>query len=222
MPKTKTFDPDEFLFDLFAMRVSEVQDLFREELESETPHIEKIEVMIESGLVDVNTKHKWGRTPLHWASRNNAIEVAKLLIERGADVGAKDSNGWTPLHWASRDNRIEIARLLIELGADVETKDVNGETPLHYASYSNSIETAKLLLDAGAELEAKDNDGDTPLHWETYWNHIEIAELLIDRGADPWAEDRYNRIPYDRAKKKLKPLLKEYMKKTFGNIKNIV
>ena len=56
MSKTKTFDPDEFLFDLFAMRVSEVQEMFWGEIESETPHIEKIEVMLESGLVDMNAK----------------------------------------------------------------------------------------------------------------------------------------------------------------------
>ena len=130
MPKTKTFDPDEFLLDLFAMRVSEVQDLFREELESKTPHIEKIEVMLESGLVDVNAKDRRGWSPLHWASANNAIEVAKLLIERGADVDAKNVDGWTPLHWASRWNHIEIAKLLLDAGADVEAKEENGETPL--------------------------------------------------------------------------------------------
>ncbi len=187
--KTKTFDPDELLFDLFAMRVSEVQEMFWEELMSQTPHIGKIEVMLESGLVD---------------------------------VGAKDEVGWTPLHVASDSGSIETAKLLLDRGADVNAKDEWGKTPLHWASIENYIETAELLLDRGADVKAKDDDGWTPLHWASWDNRIEIAKLLLEKGADPWAEDSSNKIPYDYAKEKLKPLLKEYMKKPFAKKKNIV
>jgi len=161
--KTKTFDPDELLFDLFAMRVSEVQEMFWEELMSQTPHIGKIEVMLESGLVDVEAKNEYGNTPLHRASYDNQIKTAKLLIDRGADVKAKDNNGQTPLHWASIENYIELAELLLDRGADVKAKDDDGETPLHWASYNNHIEIAKLLLGAGADVDAKGDDGHTPL-----------------------------------------------------------
>ncbi len=131
--KTKTFDPDELLFDLFAMRVSEVQEMFWEELMSQTPHIGKIEVMLESGLVDVGAKDEVGWTPLHVASDSGSIETAKLLIERGADVEAKDNDGWTPLHSASLKNHIETAKLLLDRGADVKAKNNKGLTPLYWA-----------------------------------------------------------------------------------------
>ena len=131
--KAKTFDPDEFLFDLYAMSSTEVVTLFREEIRSRVPHIEKIEVMIESGIVDLDAIDKDGRTPLHRACGNNALELAKLLIARGADGDAKDNWGWTPLHWACRNNAHELAKLLLEKGAEVGAKNKWGETPLDVA-----------------------------------------------------------------------------------------
>jgi ankyrin repeat protein len=129
------WDRDVFLLDLFTMTSTEVEELFFGELRSKTPHIEKIKVILESGLVDVNIKSKdeYGWTPLDWACERDNLEIAKLLIDRGADVDAKDMYERTPLHFASNWNRIEIAKLLIEAGADVKVKDNGGRTPLHLA-----------------------------------------------------------------------------------------
>ena len=165
MPKTKakTFDPDEFLLDLYAMSKKKVNSLLLREIKKAKPNLEKIEVMIKSGLADVEAKDEVGWTPLHSAALNNAIETAKLLIDAGADVKAKDDYGQTPLHHASRWNSIETAKLLLERGADVGAKNIWGQTPLHLATRMNAIETAKLLLDAGADVDAKTDSGWTPL-----------------------------------------------------------
>ena len=45
---------------------------------------------------EVNAKTESGWTPLHWAARNSAAEVAKLLIAKGAEVNAKSEGGRTP------------------------------------------------------------------------------------------------------------------------------
>ena len=157
------WDRDEFLLDLFTMTSTEVENLFFEEIKKSKPHIEKIRVIIESGLVDVRTKNKWGQTPLHWATMNNSIEVAKLLLDRGANVRAKDKFGWTPLHWASRWNSIETANLLLDAGADVNAINKEGHTPLHIATIERKIEMIELLLEKGADLDVIDNEGRTPL-----------------------------------------------------------
>jgi len=61
----------------------------------------KVRLAINFGA-DVKAKDNDGWTPLHFASKEDNIEIAKLLIEKGADVGAK-VDGWTPLHWAKSD-----------------------------------------------------------------------------------------------------------------------
>ena len=70
----------------------------------------------DSGLVGVHTKGQWGSTPLHWAARNNHLELAKVLISSGAEVNAKDRWGLTPLHRAARNGHKKMQELLISHG----------------------------------------------------------------------------------------------------------
>jgi len=172
------WDRDDFLLDLFAMSSTEVQDLFFAELKSETPHIEKIEVMIESGLVSVEVKNNRGQTPLHVASDSGSIETAKLLIERGADVEAKsDAWGWTPLHYASGNDHVEVAKLLIDAGADLDAKSNKGRTPLHFANFRDSNDIINLLLEAGADEDIVDIDG---VSWYEFYGDDWDANLDDD------------------------------------------
>ncbi len=83
-----------------------------------------------------------GLTPLHLAVLTNQVEVAELLIERGADLAAraKDEHGGTPLHWAAGLGRTEIAKRLVEAGADINAPDNHGYTPLDATSYAPEYE----------------------------------------------------------------------------------
>ena len=64
-------------------------------------------------------------TPLHDAAEQNSVDVARLLIERGADIDAKDNNGSTPLHYAAVENSFDVARLLIDSGANTDGIDLS-------------------------------------------------------------------------------------------------
>jgi ankyrin repeat protein len=123
----------------------------------------KVQDLIDRGA-DVEAEDEYGRTPLHWASLNNYVAIAKLLIEAGADVKAKNVYGHTSLHYASANNHIETAKLLIERGADLEAKTNDGWTPLYWASARNFIEIVELLIERGADVNAKEEYGNTPLH----------------------------------------------------------
>ena len=115
----------------------------------------EVKALIELG-VDVNMKIPYEFTLLHFAIHYNHIEIAKLLLERGADVRAKNNRGETPLHWAKN---VETAKLLLDRGADVNAKNNMGDTPLHLAK---NVEIAKLLIEKGADVEAKDKYGRIP------------------------------------------------------------
>jgi ankyrin repeat protein len=64
------------------------------------------------------------------------IDVAELLLAKGADVNTKDKYGSTPLHHAVSKGYKDLAKLLIASGADVNARASSGvTTPLGYAAY---------------------------------------------------------------------------------------
>ena len=65
----------------------------------------------------MNAKDTCGWTPLYICAQNEHLEVARALIEAGADVNAKENNGWTPLYICARNGHLELARALINAGA---------------------------------------------------------------------------------------------------------
>ena len=73
--------------------------------------------------------NKDGRTPLHWASENGHLEVAKLLLANNANVDAADKDGRTPLHFACQNGHLEVAKLLLANNADPTIRDAQSQTP---------------------------------------------------------------------------------------------
>ena len=67
--------------------------------------------LLEHGA-DINAQSQSGRTPLHRASMNGALEVVHLLLENGADVEAKDNVGETALQFAADRGHDEVVELL--------------------------------------------------------------------------------------------------------------
>jgi ankyrin repeat protein len=147
-----------------------------------------------------NTKN-WvdSLTLLHWATMEGHTELAKGLIDAGADVNAKDSAKQTPLHWAIQRNTIELAKMLIDAGADVNAESNWESTPLHWVAMEGYTELAKMLIEAGADVNAEEKWGRTPLHLAARNGNAELARVLIEAGADVNAEDEDERTPWDKA-----------------------
>ena len=79
------------------------------------------QVAIEPKLVAIVTAGRHGLTPLHLAAfETSQIDLAKLLIARGADVKAKDEDGNTPLDFIVADSfDYDFALLLVSRGARI-------------------------------------------------------------------------------------------------------
>lgn len=92
-----------------------------------------------------------GDTPLHCAAFAGHIELAELLIAKGADVNARDHDGYTPLHAAVQNDHKEMVALLVAKNANADVKDKRGETPMDLASPDGRKELAT-LLPSGSKL----------------------------------------------------------------------
>ncbi|SNX85263.1 related to HOS4 - subunit of the Set3 complex [Melanopsichium pennsylvanicum] len=93
-----------------------------------------------SDLIDAETLHD-RRTPLHLACIRGYDDVARQLLDLGADVDLQDRAGNTALHFASAWGHTSLVQLLIERGCSLAVKNLEGSTPSDYA-YSNSVKEA--------------------------------------------------------------------------------
>jgi uncharacterized protein len=76
-------------------------------------------------------------TPLMAAVVKGHIEIAKALVEAGADPNLTDANGATALHYAVMFNNQELATLLLKAGASAFMKNNVGQSPLDFAKMHN-------------------------------------------------------------------------------------
>ena len=105
-------------------------------------------VLAKHPQTNLNAQNQLGETPLMLAAINNQLELAKVLIDRGADI---NKAGWTPLHYAATRGHREMMRLLLDNDAYIDSESANGTTPLMMAAYSAPPLAVKLLLEEGAD-----------------------------------------------------------------------
>lgn len=107
-----------------------------------------VDLLVNWPTSKLSIKSPQGETPLMLAALNNKMDLAKLLILRGADV---NQPGWAPLHYAATKGHIEMMRLLIDNSAYLDAESPNGTTPLMMAAHYGTPMAVKLLLEEGAD-----------------------------------------------------------------------
>jgi ankyrin repeat protein len=83
--------------------------------------------------------------PLHSAAAGRHGEVARLLVEAGANVNAKQDKGWMPLHAVAQNGDVEMAALLLDRGADPAAQNDEGKSAIGLAADAGKTEVLKLL-----------------------------------------------------------------------------
>lgn len=135
--------------------------------------------------VNVNAHEADGTTALHWAVREDRLEIVDLLIRSGADVKAANRYGITSIYLACVNGNPAILERLLKAGADPNFAGPEGETALMTAARSGHLAAVKLLLDRGAVVDARETwRGQTALMWATAQSHPDVVRELIARGAD--------------------------------------
>jgi ankyrin repeat protein len=153
-------------------------------------------------------------TPLMFAARDGALELARILIGAGADVDAMAGDGKTALALAIFNGNYDVASFLVDSKADVNRADAQRFTPLFWAADRRNMETApnfpwmvtadpmpliRKLLDAGANPNALVNNTPrgrmregsprivfaTALMRAAFAADLELVKLLLERGANP-------------------------------------
>jgi ankyrin repeat protein len=131
---------------------------------AENGDLEKVKTLLaaDSSLINTRVDNSSRATVLMIAVHYEKPDVAKFLIEKGADVNAKTAHGQTALFEASAYGELDVVKMLLAKGADVNfvvhddsEGDDPGCTPLLLAAENGQLEVVKLLLEKGADVNAK-------------------------------------------------------------------
>ena len=136
-------------------------DVNQPKLMNETPlmvaskegHVDEVKLLLK---YNANvTAETTGFTALYLACCNDHIEVAKVLIENGADVNQIADKALEILLVVIERKYSDIACLLIRNGARVNTANISGETPLVCAVRNNDMRVVEELVQHGANVAAE-------------------------------------------------------------------
>ncbi len=152
---------------------------------AERGDLEEVRALLRRGA-DVNTAQSDGMTALHWAARNNDVEIVKTLLYAGATFRATTRlGGYTPLHLASRGGHTEAAEMILEAGADPDVFTSTGVTAMHFAADADAAGVIEALAAHGGDLDARDSFAErTPLMFAAVRGADAAASALLDAGAD--------------------------------------
>ena len=126
--------------------------------------------------------------PLLQASMNGEFQIAKILLDAGADPNASSilwGNSTLPLHAAAEIGNIEILQVLLEYGADVNVQAEDGFSAIHFAAYGGHHDALQfLLLDHHADPRVVLFNGSLALHTAASHGYPQCIDVCLEAGLD--------------------------------------
>jgi hypothetical protein len=100
--------------------------------------------------IKLDERNESGFTPLAWACNFGRVEIAELLLKKGADPNGLASGKMTPLHFAANGGQFAIAKLLLDCKADPRAVDARSRTAKQIASEKGFVDIAALIENAAS------------------------------------------------------------------------
>jgi ankyrin repeat protein len=126
---------------------------------------------VDLSLIDDN-----GDTALHLAVVSNSPELAKFLMDSGADADAVNMLGFSPLQLAMKSRAQAIIDTFSTRGRFVDNRDNQGRTPLFDAASRGDLAVVRQLIARGADVRASDKNA---LTGAALKGHVPVVRYLI-------------------------------------------
>lgn len=175
--------------------------------------LELVQHMVELGA-DINLPCDEDMTPPVSRAGGfwNHEDIARYLVEKGANLNQVDKNGDTPLHIAAYNGRKDLCAFYLDHGAKLEAKNNYGFTPFLSAcdGFGGHDEdkpgTRRLLMERGANVKAVDKEkrnainllfckyDDFPLIYNAYPDY-DFLKTLVEKGVKIDNAGKYSDTP---------------------------
>lgn len=146
---------------------------------------EILPVLLQAGA-RIDTRDRWGHTPLFYVRGRSANATLPLLLSAGASLTERASDGDTPLHRALRSGDLRLWKALApadDLPTLLRLRGRADDTLLHAAAEGGNALLVERLLVQGAALAERNAFGHTPLLVALTSEHLPVATVLTHHEA---------------------------------------
>jgi ankyrin repeat protein len=157
------------------------------------------------GGLDPNERFEDDYTMLLWAAQTDNVEIADLLLKRGARLENSLSDGTNALMLSAAHYRVQMSRFLLRAGIDPDIRNGEGLTALHHCV--NWVQThfvignmepdqtkiIRAIAEHKGNLNIRDKEGRSALMLAARFRHLPQLDALISAGADLRAKDTKGR-----------------------------
>ena len=157
-------------------------DLFNKCVAGQTSDV-IAEIEGDEAFLEAHSADGW--TLLHLAAFFGHPELAKALLNHGADINSRSTNSMknTPLHAAVAGRKANVVQVLLDRGAEVNALQEGGWTALHGAAQSGDRVMVEMLLAHGANASARAGNNQSALDLALLKGHQEVVSELELAGA---------------------------------------
>jgi ankyrin repeat protein len=134
--------------------------------------------------LNVNIQDSLGESPLGLALWTGQFQVARQLLEAGAEVEAANKENLTLLHLALLREQEEAAIFLLDSGANFKKMTPDGSSSLHMAIRHQLSGVVQYLCEHSVDLQHHDNKGNSPLWMALRSKQENVAKCLVEHGCD--------------------------------------
>ena len=113
---------------------------------------DKVASLVDAKPSSLDRVPKTDVSPLMAAAAHDQVDIARMLLSRGAAVNKASLEGKTALGFAAESGSVEMVQLLLDAGASLETSSGHGLTPVLTACGRGSVDVFERLVDAGAKV----------------------------------------------------------------------
>ena len=120
------------------------------------------------GSIDLDSRDRWRRTPLHHAADTGLENIVRLLLEPSIQL-LTSNNG-------SSATRQELRKVL---KAQINAEDVYGQSPYFLAARRKYWSIAQLMRHFGGDTNLRDNTGCSALGWRLLRGQVSDEEIMV-------------------------------------------
>lgn len=133
-------------------------------------------------LFTPNRRRFKGDSLLAAAIDDGQTDIARALLEGGADPASPNHKDTPAIICAAREGNSEVVTLLLDKGANPNSRDKEGVTPLHAALFAGHPATGRLLIARGASIHNTSLDGSTILMGAARSGDMETLMACVEAG----------------------------------------